>query len=444
MNCRKATRSLGPFLDGELSAALGEELERHLTSCPSCALRHRRMQAMLGELSSFPSISPTPREREELLRRVRRELSEPATAPAFHRRAQLAAAAISMLAVAVIAGVAFTLWRGEQAPVSEEAVSTPQESRDYLSEEGNPAGRASAEEADALQGTVIASLSPTPSLAVAGREYDEEELKGYREDLGARLEFYSAYWYPATMGALSEADLRSAQRELTHELAASAASHGGNPESLEAAIETALAQAGGDTLLPCHAELAKVNGRECWLVSLSGPEDYLLFPDPQRPPAMALASLGGEESLKVSESLLRELAAGLAPYQGASPPKPPATQPDTAGKNVRESEGGGLAPGEQATEAPEGDKTAAAESRADFQSFLRQLAARYNSLDMLGKLESLNYEQVIMLLHGNWESLAAQGVNLGDFLRPPRRLWAVYCEGGEIIPTTTFFWKSIR
>lgn len=433
MNCRKATRYLGPFLDGELPAPLGEELKRHLSSCPACELRHRHLRSVLKELTLLPSISPTPREKEELLRRVRRELAEPAPAPAFHRRAQLAAAAISLLAMAVVAGLAFMVWGTERAPVVEEAVPRQAENEGYAPEEGRPAGTGFAGENNMMSGSPIASLSPVPSLALAGNVYGEKDLEGYRDDLGARLEFYSAYWYPASIGALSEADLRNAQRELTHKLAASAASQNRDPVSLEAAIEKALSQEGGKVLLPCHAELAKVNGRECWLVSLSGPEDYLLFPDPQRPPAMALASLGGEESLRVSESLLRELAAGLAPYQSASPSTHLSPQRAADGTGLQEESGEEASTGRDTQNAAEGDKAIAGGARPDFRSFLRELAARYNSLDMLGKLESLNYEQVLMLLHGNWSGLAAEGVNLGDFLRPPRRLWAVDCESGAVI-----------
>ncbi len=273
MNCRKATRSLGPFLDGELAASRAEELRMHLSSCPDCARRHRRMQALLGELSSLPPLHPTPREREALLMRLRHELAEPAPSPVFHRRAQLAAAAASLLAIAVITGVAVTVWRGEQAPlvVEKEAAPTEQGGTETHYADEYPTGEAWRTDAS-TPGAMTASPKPSPSLVLSGREYGPGDLEAYRDDLGARMDFYSAYWYPASTGALGEAELRDTQHDLMEEMAARTASLGGDPEGLKKAVESALARADGEILLPCHAELAKVNGRECWLVSLSGPE----------------------------------------------------------------------------------------------------------------------------------------------------------------------------
>ncbi|MDI6830470.1 MAG: zf-HC2 domain-containing protein [Actinomycetota bacterium] len=432
MNCRKATRSLGPFLDGELAPSRAEELRRHLSSCPDCALRHRRMRALLGELSSLPSLHPTPREREALLIRLRRELAEPAPAPFFHRRAQLAAAAVSMLAIAVITGVAVTVWRGEQAPTVVEREAAPSERGGSETDHADKYSTVENWRPDAATpGAMAASLKPSPSLVLSGREYGPGDLEAYRDDLGARMDFYSAYWYPASTGALDEAELRGTQQELVEEMAARAASLGGDPEGLKRAVESALAGSDGEILLPCHAELAKVNGRECWLVSLSGPEDYLLFPDPQRPPAMVLASLGGEESLAVSESLLRELAAVLAPCDGAGPLTVTSQWNGAAGSGAEE--GRASIPPDDRASGKQGEEAGESLSGVDFRSFLRDLAARYNSLDMLGRLESLNYQKVIMILHGDWAGLAAEGVNLGDFLRPPRRLWAVDRESGAVL-----------
>jgi anti-sigma factor RsiW len=52
MKCRRITRLLSPWQDGELDAALGEELERHLLGCPACrgrcdALRELRRRLLL-------------------------------------------------------------------------------------------------------------------------------------------------------------------------------------------------------------------------------------------------------------------------------------------------------------------------------------------------------------------------------------------------------------
>lgn len=46
MNCRRITRLLSPWQDGELDPALGREVERHLRGCAACSGRW----AALGEL----------------------------------------------------------------------------------------------------------------------------------------------------------------------------------------------------------------------------------------------------------------------------------------------------------------------------------------------------------------------------------------------------------
>jgi hypothetical protein len=192
-------------------------------------------------------------------------------------------------------------------------------------------------------------------------------------------------------------------------------------------------EAGDEPVLPCYAERARLDGKDAWLISASGPEDYLLFPDQQRPPAMILASLGGEESLKLSESALKELASILAPSGKENTPLVPAgtlQREDTAqDETTAEETAGATGNAEEKTWTGEGQE----QVQEDFQAFLRRLAAQGTSLDTLSALQELNYEQVLQMLQGDWGSLARGGVNLSDFLTPPQRLWAVDCATGEII-----------
>jgi hypothetical protein len=209
---------------------------------------------------------------------------------------------------------------------------------------------------------------------------------------------------------------------------------GQNPQELQRAVATVMEQTSDEPLLPCYAERAKMEGKDAWLISASGPEDYLLFSDQQRPPAMILASLGGEESLKVSESALKELASILAPSGNKNVPLVPAAtfqkQEDAALDGTAADEpAGDTGAVEEETQTGEGT----AQVQEDFQSFLRRLAAQGTSLDTISALQELDYEQVLQLLQGDWGSLAAGGVNLSDFITPPQRLWAVDCASGEII-----------
>lgn len=65
LTCEEALRFLAAYLDGELDAAPGEELESHLARCRSCYSRvefERRMKAELAALGRAP-VAPAFAER---------------------------------------------------------------------------------------------------------------------------------------------------------------------------------------------------------------------------------------------------------------------------------------------------------------------------------------------------------------------------------------------
>jgi hypothetical protein len=128
----------------------------------------------------------------------------------------------------------------------------------------------------------VEDLVVRPALVLSGREYTSGELQAYGEDIGPRMAFYSAYWYPI-QGDTQSPYLPRLQEQLVADLARQAEQAGLDPEELRRALAAILGEV-GRSLLPCRAELARVQGREAWLFSLSGPEDYLLFPDPRSPP----------------------------------------------------------------------------------------------------------------------------------------------------------------
>jgi hypothetical protein len=427
MRCRNAIKQIGPFIDGELTAPETQVMREHLDACADCSRRYALMHGMVKELSSLPAIVPTPEETYRLMNRLRREMAAPVAPRLASRRGQLAAAALSALVLATVAGVSLAVWSGGgPAPVMEEVTAEGE----GVAEAGKEIGQPSEDLAMESMGTGLAAATlARPALVTSGNEYTAADLEDFRNDLGTRLDFYSTYWYPASSGASKPATLKNMQADLTDDLAKQAAAAGQDPGELELAVTAVMEQAGDEPVLPCYAERAKVEGKDAWLISVSGPEDYLLFPDRKQPPAMVLASLGGEESLKVSESVLRELAAWLAPSSSRNVPLVPASTLQS-----QEAETGSGAPTDGATSTPEGAADAEqGQVQEDFQSFLRQLAAQGTSLDVISALEGLDYEQVLMLMQGNWSSLAAGGVNLSDFLTPPQRLWAVDCASGEVL-----------
>lgn len=432
MKCKKAENLLGPYLDGELDIGTAREVGRHLDSCSRCAQSLDRMRFLLAALTDLSPVAPTELETRRLLTRLRSETTSPAPPfriphiPAFYRRLVPAGIAAATILALLAMGITWPLLRQREPAVTVQ--EAPQ------AEEKLPGDRLSEAETGAKETadlevipTAESALPVRPSLAVSQKEYTGAELADFRNDLGSRLSFYSAYWYPLG-GDVAAASLVDLQKAVVKDLAGQASAAGQDAGELKRCIASALDREKAP-LLPCYAELAKVNGTECWLISLSGPEDYLLFPDPQVPPSLHLAAVGGEESLKISEVLIQDLADRLLPGLNLG-----SAYYITGGEKAAESglaESGASAG--QGPVTPERKAGQEADARAKFQAFLEELVAEGTSLDVVASLQRLNYEQLMLLLHGDWASLAREGVNLSDFLVPPKRLWAVERAGGGIV-----------
>lgn len=418
MKCGKATKLIGPFLDGELVRDKSEQLQAHIQSCPDCGGLLKTMSAMVDSLSSLATIEPSAQESYRLINRVRAEMQEPGPERVTRSRLRLTAAAITILVAASIGTTWAVLAGGEPATRVEVAPEEPQG--------GWFTGPVSASNlAGAARGQLVMANTTKPSVAVSATDYSASELKSFRNDLGTRLDFYSSYWYPALTSGLDTAGLAENQTKLTAQIADQAAQAGKNPDEVKQAIGAALSQSDQTIpLLPCYAEQAKVEGKDAWLISISGPEDYLLFTNQELPPSMYLAAQGGEASLKISETLLAQLATMLAPFYGTS---------YVSLQNNSFSDQGvqGTTPLEQTLSTVQAELSP--EQQQQFQVFMRQIAAQSNNLDLIAALEGLNYNQLLMLVQGNWSGLAEQGVDLTRFLVPPNRLYAIDTTSGAVI-----------
>jgi hypothetical protein len=430
MNCRKSLKLIGPYMDGELAGAEPSRLENHLESCPHCARQLEFLRGITRQLSLLPAIEPTQEERYRLVNRVRREMIAPAAPKPMYGRVRVVATALSLLVAATV-GVTWVVLGGGGTPTTVEVSQ---------SEEGTSNGMTVLPSGNDLVTSTVGTIKTPasdvtqPSLVISGKDYTPTELANFRNDLGTRLDFYSSYWYPASTSGAGSASLGEVQKQLTDDLAQQASATGKNPDEVKGAVKTALAQAGNATLLPCYAEQARVGGKDAWLVSLSGPEDYLLFPNPQIPSAMNIASRGGAVSLNISESLLRQLAAMLTPY---SPSSASAISKEQTARSQQNSGPEPSTTSELPVTTPGNDTLVETtpEQRQAFQSFLRDLAAQGTSYDLIQALQGLNYQQLLMLVQGNWSALAADGIDLTDFLIPPQRLWAIDTA------TNTVIWK---
>jgi len=427
MRCRQARRLLSPFLEGELGDKAASEVRGHLAGCPACARRFRVLSEVVRELTLLPQVGLTSAEASRLHLRLEEALSAPHAAPTSRPLLRWAAVAACLVA-AVCAASTWVLLSVRRAvtPVGKPSGTgvAPQE---LASQAGT--GTASSLSLKDVYPENAEELVVRPALVLSGREYSAGELQSYGEDIGSRMAFYSAYWYPI-QGDTRSPYLPRLQEQLISELLRQAEQAGLNPLELRQAITTVLAEA-EDPLLPCRAELARIEGREAWLISLSGPEDYLLFPDPQVPAALQLAARGGQEILRLSQSILQELASYLIPQGGEVSGRGPGVEGE-----AREAEAYGRTEtgGREPAGAPEARPGIASEE--DFQAFLREVAAQGNPAEAVAALQALNYEQLLLLLQGDWSALAARGVDLSDFLLPPRRLAAVERNAFQVI------WKA--
>lgn len=426
MRCRQARRLLSPLLEGELGQEKAAGVEDHLKVCPVCARRFQALGELVRELSRMPKVVPTRTETLRLQARLREAMS---TAPTRGSSLSLrwAAAAAGLMAIAV-AAFTWTFLIGRKTP---EAVETAErDTPSLVTVIGGTAEAGSLSLQEIYPGNAD-DLVVRPALIFSGREYSSEELRTYDEDIGPRMTFYSAYWYPIGGDAQSPF-LPRLREQLLAELARQAERAGLNPDELIRAV-AAVPGESERVLLPCLAELAKVQGREAWILSFSCPEDYLLFPDPQVPAALHLTTRGGQESLKLSQSLLQELTAYLIPRGGEVPA--PASYAEGA---PRKAEISGAAPAADAVgPVQSGSEGPAPLSEEEFQAFLREVATQGNPAEVITALQKMNYEQLLLLLQGDWAALASKGVDLSDFLLPPRRLVAVDRVTGEVI------WKAL-
>ncbi len=115
MNCRRITRLLSPWQDGELDAALGGELERHLRGCPACRGRWEALRALQRRLL----LEPPPADDPFIAARVMARLQAPPLRPQRLARA----AAWAAVFAAVFAGGFLLQTAIEPGPAAVPAVS---------------------------------------------------------------------------------------------------------------------------------------------------------------------------------------------------------------------------------------------------------------------------------------------------------------------------------
>lgn len=103
MKCRKITKRLGAYLDGELSPRATASVEAHLRACEGCAARLAELEGVARLLSALPA----PKAARGLGRRIRlaaQERQVRVTPLAPWRRAVAGMAAAAALLIGLTAG----------------------------------------------------------------------------------------------------------------------------------------------------------------------------------------------------------------------------------------------------------------------------------------------------------------------------------------------------
>ncbi len=114
MNCARLSQVLDAWLDGELDATTGAEIELHLRGCAACARLRDGRTALAERLRTGALAYPAP---AHLRTRVERAIAANA-APAPTRRGPTWWQAAAALGAASALGVAAGYWIGQPLPES--------------------------------------------------------------------------------------------------------------------------------------------------------------------------------------------------------------------------------------------------------------------------------------------------------------------------------------
>jgi hypothetical protein len=112
MNCQRARRLLSERLDHPLSLRTSAALCEHLADCVECTGYDERLQVRMTDISRLSALAPLPRRAY-----VSVQMTEPARARSFGRRlASGAAWSGGVLALLLVAAIAFSLWQPGRLP----------------------------------------------------------------------------------------------------------------------------------------------------------------------------------------------------------------------------------------------------------------------------------------------------------------------------------------
>jgi len=444
LRCSKARKLLGEYIDGELPPAKREDLEKHVAGCPECSSRESLLRNLLSELASLPQQVLSPQQESRLRATLASSLARPSRdaylghAPGGGRRA------ISRYPATVAAAAAFLLLA---AGLAYGLVSIRAHSN--KGEAGRPTAMAETPETERGARLVQALVEPSgeevelpvePVLDLSGRQFQEGDLAAFSGDLTARLQFYSAYWYP--LGSYDRAgEALEALRVLLIRSLLGRASAVDASRRLEGILYAVITRLEGAKALPCYVAYVLWEGkRPAWLVSLSTPGDALALGD---------VLLGLDASTVEAGSPTGKATYGTAGWEGALnylyhlllPARKGAGDAESAVRSAvnhpvkagREGETvPGLPPHEDASQEGKGE-----EIRDLVENRLRAISPAWGGDVLLNAWESGDYAAVLRMITSDWRGFYEAALERRDLRLVPRLIWVVDASTGEILHPST-------
>ncbi len=81
MNCRKATKKLSAYLDGELASSDASRVRAHVDACPRCASALEELRKLDATLDAVPALTPRPGYADRIVARAEQKLYDRAPSP---------------------------------------------------------------------------------------------------------------------------------------------------------------------------------------------------------------------------------------------------------------------------------------------------------------------------------------------------------------------------
>lgn len=441
MRCRKARRLLGEYVDGELPQRQMETVGKHVADCGRCSEREQAIRRLVVELGSLPRIALSPLQEARLKRAIQSRLiyASAETRPRFvnllgHRtsiRSPLVAAALVALLLGA-AGLAYGLV-SIRGPVAER-------------EGGRAAVTVEVPEAERGARFVRSLLEPTgeemglpvePALDLSRRQLHRTDIPAFAQDVPARLQFYSAYWYPlASWERGSEAF--NALRDMVLSSLMERTAGMEDSKGLRTLLDGLIARLEGLRALPCYVAYVLWEGkRPAWLVSLSTSSDALLLDDALLGLDAATMSLGtvtGKTLANVADQeyvvfFLYHLfspdqeGAALRLRRGRDTASTPAAGEDE-GSMVSASEPGGIPP-----VGPDANK----EMIEFLEKRIRDISTTWGGEVLLNAWQNGDYGAVLRMISSDWRGFWEVALKDRRICLVPRWIWVADASTGEVL-----------